>query len=468
MSELRVLLQDRAKDRWRPASPSSQPAVRAAREWAEQLLGDPAVRLPDPADLQEAQVAVSALVASGTPPAEWPRRWERLLPWILFAPGEPPLYASASLRVAYTSFVQQLPAQRRARRLTGFLLGLFLYYPRDIAVGRWRVLLAEWIRSSDAVRLLQWQGLIRDLRLLDDDAPARLARGWVHREESALRFAERHFTEGAALDCSSFHSVVAARSLAEMRGSPSADLVELERRLALVIDHRSRARFPKLRHALAEGLLLPYDRHPPTPEVLVRIRDLLIHRDQLGDPRLPRDHRWDEIPEARSIFLRWLANEALDLFLQVVSETADEGHWRFRRPFWEAYLRRGLVDEAWVALGRRAAAIARRTKCAGRRYHGRLVGASQNHSVILLRIGDITIAEWSHSGTCRAWLGSSPWTPNLYDAEYEAGDLRAMPDFKKRHHGSEAGRWQADVEAWIRRQTGARVDRSDYMPWGRQ
>ena len=466
MSELRFLLQDRARDRWKPASPPSKPATRAAREWAEQLLGDPAVRLPDPADLEAAQVAVSALVASGTPPADWPRRWERLLPWILFAPGDAPLYANGSLRVSYASFLEQVPARRRARRLTGFLLGLFLYYPRGLPVDRWRLLLEEWVRTSDSVRLLQWREFIRDLRLLADDAPTRLALGWVHREEPAIRFVGRHFTEGAALDRSAFHSAVAARALAEMRGSPALDLTELERRLSLVVDGRSRARFPRLRHALAEGLLLPYGKHRPPPEILTRIRDLLIHRDHLGDPRLPRDHRWDEIPEAKSIFLRWLANEALDLFLQVVSETAEERHWRFRRPFWEAYLHKGLVDEAWVALGRKAAAIARRTKCAGRRYHGRLVGASQTHSVILLRIGDITIAEWSHSGTCRAWLGSSRWTPGLYEADYRADELRLGPDFKKRHHGSEAGRWQADVEHWIRRQTGARVKRSDYMPWG--
>lgn len=466
MSGLRDALAQRRQSPWRPSPVPTERRLRDARHLLEHSLGDPAARIPPATELREAQVQIRRLVEAQVPPNRWPRRWERALPWVVFAPGEPGLYQSAALRSGYRDFLDSLGPRRRARRLGACVLGYLLHFPADRAAAPWRTLLAARLLGSDSPRLSRWRTYDQRLAFLGERRGHRLGRFHVGRDPLAEEFAIGQFSDGAALAGSGLHRDVAAHALDKMKELPPPGLGELDRRLTLLLDRGSRFRFPALRSALADALLLPHANRRPDQETVARIRTLLIHPDHLGDPRLPRDHRWDEVPEARAIFLRWLAADALDLFLQVVSETADLDHWSFRRPFWESYIRLGLVDEAWVAFGAQAAAIARRTKAAGRRHHGRLKGASKTHSVLLLRIGDITIAEWSHSGTCRAWLGTSRWTPDLYNAEYEAGDLRAGADFKKRHAGSEGGHWQNAVESWIRAQTGAGVPRSEYMPQG--
>ena len=52
---------------------------------------------------------------------------------------------------------------------------------------------------------------------------------------------------------------------------------------------------------------------------------------------------------------------------------------------------------------------------------GRLSGASPEQSVLLLRMSGVTIAEWSHNGSCRMWLDGNKDAPKLYQGRIIPG-----------------------------------------------
>ena len=81
-----------------------------------------------------------------------------------------------------------------------------------------------------------------------------------------------------------------------------------------------------------------------------------------------------------------------------------------------------------------------------------------------MRIGPLTIAEWSHNGSCRIWLSGNESAPKLYKPTYSRHELMTGDDFSKPHMGSERGSWQGAIARWIEDQTGISVPRRAYMP----
>lgn len=91
-----------------------------------------------------------------------------------------------------------------------------------------------------------------------------------------------------------------------------------------------------------------------------------------------------------------------------------------------------------------------------------------DQSVLLLRMSGVTIAEWSHNGSCRIWLDGNRDCPKLYQEHYFRHELvphwPRRADFTQRHDGNETGRWQDGIARWLRDNTGVEVDRSEYFP----
>ncbi|MEE4209822.1 MAG: EH signature domain-containing protein, partial [Parvularcula sp.] len=50
----------------------------------------------------------------------------------------------------------------------------------------------------------------------------------------------------------------------------------------------------------------------------------------------------------------------------------------------------------------------------------------QASSSLIMRIGDLLIAEWSDNGRCRFWAASSESAPTPYKRHYDNGLLRTM------------------------------------------
>ena len=91
-------------------------------------------------------------------------------------------------------------------------------------------------------------------------------------------------------------------------------------------------------------------------------------------------------------------------------------------------------------------------------------GVEATHSVLLLRIKGVTIAEWSHNGSCRMWKRGNRAAPKLYEPEYTRSELTDGCDFRQTHVGADQGRWQNYVAALLQGETRVRISSASYMP----
>lgn len=166
----------------------------------------------------------------------------------------------------------------------------------------------------------------------------------------------------------------------------------------------------------------------------------------------------------REVMIRWLAQASLEQFLKVVDRVAPKDKWEDRRLFWSAYIEKRVVGNSWVAFGSDGALVARRLAeesadtVMGR--FAKIVGAQANHPVLLLQIGDLVIADWSHNGTLRIWRRGNPSSLEFDKSSYIAAELRATPDFATAHQSG----WQNKAENYIRKSSGIRLTENEYMP----
>jgi hypothetical protein len=196
----------------------------------------------------------------------------------------------------------------------------------------------------------------------------------------------------------------------------------------------------------ARALLKPWVERTPSPPMKRFIIGELTGR--IGDPRLERN-RWRGLSrelkvhypdeDVARLFGRlhfWLIENAIHQFLDVVDHDADPDQWPYRKAFWLSYLKAGHVKDAWVAFGPAAADRARdltESSKAPRRLYADLTGAPQpTQSVLLLKIDNLVIGDWSHTGACRFWTKDSEAGKRLTDAEgnwlsqYSAAHLKTL------------------------------------------
>jgi hypothetical protein len=225
-------------------------------------------------------------------------------------------------------------------------------------------------------------------------------------------------------------------------------------------------RFESERAALANALLLPWRRRSAPSPARREVERFLL--SALKDLRL-HPGRWGAVDDdAKIVMRRWLAENSLEQFLRVVDRVAPAYQWKHRRAFWNAYFKKGVVQDAWVAFGREGATIARRVSDAGadeEMTYGELVRPPKpEQAVLLLRIGDLLVADWSHLGSVRIWCYGNDDAPELYAPHYGTRNLRQGCDFEDTH--DQHGHWQVQTHAFIERHTRIRLERSSYMPSG--
>ncbi|WP_175498407.1 EH signature domain-containing protein [Desulfuromusa kysingii] len=237
-------------------------------------------------------------------------------------------------------------------------------------------------------------------------------------------------------------------------------------------------RFEKHRAALINSLLEPFGAKDDPMGAKKQILPFLI--EQFGDPRINHG-KWSHVSQnALAVIHRWLVKGTLEDFFVLLEKVADQDDgasrmWRYRKAFWSAYLNKNVISNAWVVLGRDARRFARQYFKGKIDKYGSLVGSSGSsvsslHSVLLMEIGGLLVAEWSHSGKCHVWHPSEKPRPIFYSKEYGRDDLTcsyswsdmdAPPFF---HHGSERGTWQNKISSFIRRHTNITLMSSEFMP----
>jgi EH_Signature domain len=248
----------------------------------------------------------------------------------------------------------------------------------------------------------------------------------------------------------------------------SPTIAEVERAIAWVRKEEGGIYFSANRKDLVKALLWPWvDRDPPSD---IRRRTQAFLLDVVSDPRIDRASWLGTDDTARAVMVKWLAQATLEQFLKVVDRVAAAHQWEYRRAFWNAYIEKGWVSNAWVAFASAGAAVARQMAKESddnlMRRFATLGGASGDQAVLLLQIGDLFIADWSHNGKLRIWRRGNSDSPRFDEPSYISAELRSGSDFDIAHLPPDG--WQTRAESYIRRHTGLQLSSAEFMPPGRR
>lgn len=427
-----------------------------------------AAELPKPEELRATCLRVQRLVKDRRHDEISDRDW-RQIPWGLWLP-QLELKNDPDVVRAYLGWIANKGRMKNYRSLIGA-------YVRDFDSSDRLILeLANEIRNIVDKFEWVWAKGHKEVRLFDPEgAPTRIARvvlddaRAVDQTLSNLGIDTEFMTSGLGTESCRAALVLYAERVARAENP--------ERLLAKIMDWAKADtgfRFADLRSEFAEALLTPWSDSPAAcpKDIQDRSREVLL--SLLDDPRL-HPGKWIDISERSKAVMRgWLTGLALRQYLEVVDGTAYAYQWRYRKAFWTAYFDKGYMSEAWVVFGRQGARRARQlfddTTLYGR-LDGR--GTEDNHALLIMKIGSLTVADWSHNGKCHIWLPNNEHAPKLYGGvDYPDRYKKQEVDYGSDnggtiHAASDNGTWQWRVESFIRENTSnVSLSRSDYMPRG--
>ena len=168
----------------------------------------------------------------------------------------------------------------------------------------------------------------------------------------------------------------------------------------------------------------------------------------LGDPRFGyKSFRWNNISaESKNIFLRWLAENDLDLFFKIIEQTALDRMWSYRKKFWKSYLPH--ISNTWVFLGKDAQYTAKNLGDKVMHY-GKLLKGESTQSVLVFQIGDYIFTEWSHNGKLRVYYQHN--ANKFFGAEFiDRVDIIYSRYIEEWIHSSPSTySWQNKVGNWL-------------------
>jgi hypothetical protein len=227
----------------------------------------------------------------------------------------------------------------------------------------------------------------------------------------------------------------------------------------------------------ASALLNPWDKKkPPAAHYRAVIQSLTAHGQ---DPRIDRLKRWDQVrqryPRALQIIKAWLTADSFRMFFDVVDGVMphfSKRMWDERRAYWTRYLDAEVISEAWVVLGSSIATeadrVANETREQAYRDYGLLSsgeGRSPEHAALIMKIGDLVVADWSHNGSWNIWRENDPKKPQFYKTkanrpkisytDYSPRELMRAPYYSGAHYAG--GSWKYKIDAIILHETGIRV-----------
>ena len=181
-----------------------------------------------------------------------------------------------------------------------------------------------------------------------------------------------------------------------------------------------------------EAMISPYELRQPRPSLQRILMSRVI--EKYKDPRLypwpipsgPNGERRRD--SCVSILKRWLSIQYLDLFIDIIEATAVDRQFKPRKQFWLQYFEKDKISDVTLILATDASNVARRMRSeAGNADYmqwAKLIQAASDQSVLLMRLGDLVIAEWSHNGAIRFWKVGAKSAPEFHLREYEGSQLR--------------------------------------------
>ena len=226
-------------------------------------------------------------------------------------------------------------------------------------------------------------------------------------------------------------------------------------------------------HAMI-GLILGAETRSPGETAIKDIANLI--ENNFDDP-ITGKSKWPSVPDnlggiqARErcldIVRKWQVFRSITLFFKIIEQVVDSEHkhqFPIRRDFWLKYFDKGMVQDAWVVLGPKAQAQMDRLKQQTEDYRAlkwaSMSGGPSDQCALLMKLGDTTVMEFSHSGKVRMWGEKDGSTevrsgvPVLHDPAYRADDLRADCPKSQMFTHDPYGRWRVSADQCIARLTG--------------
>jgi hypothetical protein len=329
--------------------------------------------------------------------------------WLLWSQREP-LFSLSGLFDAIVEQASRRPSVRR-NLVEAWIRSFSARKPEIEEAGHF---IRRLISNPDDIRLAHWGKLDQRFRLFDArGGPEAIARYILSASEPVDAILDETGFADPLRSVSGYMLAVQAKMMdmvsQALRQNAGRRLLE---RILTFVTPRGSWRFKETRGEVARALLSPWLTNGPVPDLTIRdeVRSFLL--SHFGDPRI-RGGDWQEVgPAGITLMLKWLAGVSLKSFFELIADHALDEHFKYRRAFWSSYLDAGVIDEAWLALGRNVYHKAR-TIPELRGAFGRLEGqgVSGNQSIIILRVGGLVFCEWSHSGRIRAWKADSSNAP---------------------------------------------------------
>lgn len=450
-----------------------------ATEVLVRALDTPEPRERPPPHLEVLRRRLEQLYSRPTGDAD--RRDLRDAPWVLWD-GTPRL--SRLPRLLAVVHVQAASHQRTLRNLIeAWLAGFHLDDVTILGSGRQ---IATILMSNTDRRLELWRNAHRRLGFFDAAiGPGRVAQLLLSGPEDVSQVLAATGLDDPVRGGGGFTRTVqeqlvlasdsAIRSRwAEQAVARAMSFLETERRL----------RFPDLRGEMARGLTKPWrdQNSGVSAPTFAPICNFLVQH--LKDPRT-NPGNWQAVgEETTGLVRRWLARTSLEMFFGLIGQFALDQHWHWRAAFWKACMDRcnnvGVSFDAWVALGPSIENTARASSELQGTYGRISSGVQGNHAVLLMRVGPITVCDWSHNGALRAWPSNWKQAPLLYKSEYSRPELTAPclpfpsnPMYGSRgeasgkglpHIGSDRSYWQGSAAELLATRTGVRLTAGDWRP----
>ena len=114
------------------------------------------------------------------------------------------------------------------------------------------------------------------------------------------------------------------------------------------------------------------------------------------------------------------------------------------------------INAAWVAFGDDGARLAQQAaRTSGDRafaVFGRQEEKSPQHAALIVKIGDLTIVDWSHNAKYNVWEHGDKGHPPLFKARYARGELYSAP-LRESHSAPANYTWQKKLARIIERKT---------------
>ena len=333
--------------------------------------------------------------------------------------------------------------------------------PFAVFARRIRQLLSRWKGRS----ISPWPELDKSIGLFDPmKAPTNIAGAVLGGDRAPAQILARlgldsKIRQSGGLAEAAF--MEATRLVASRRGSAAIPLQE--RIMEWAQDANGKLVFARALPNAVAALLLPWADVDPPPDHRARLIEALQSLGG-GDPRT-KPGAWrpvrEQAPQAYAVLMRWLTRASVFQFFDIVDRSlagdpAGRTMWAYRRRFWTAYLlgEEGAppIEEAWVAFGDEGARLARQAAKenneAGLAAFGTQEDKSDTHAALIMRIGDWTVVDWSHSAKCHFWGKGDAGAPPLYRSRYPARTLYSAPR-QATHYSPSTFTWQKNFAAIV-------------------